>query len=251
MRRLLTGIAVLVSLFLFSSNANAIVDVEARYWFTNLDSNIEASSGNLIGTDLDLVSDLGLDDHENFPEGRITLELGNHRLRYAYTPLSWSGNTVSTTSINFAGQTFPVSSAISTDLQIDYHRFSYGYDFINTLDNRIGLIVEVKYLDGRVNLKDAAFGLDESTRLQIPIPAVGIGGQVAVPFLANIRAEVTGMSLGSMAYVLDGEANIGFHPLPFVNVSAGYRYLKFHVEKDDDIGSVSLSGPFVTISANF
>ncbi len=251
MRRLFTAIFVLAATFFISSQAYALVDIEARYWFTNLDSNVTATSGTVVGTDLNLVSDLGLDDHESFPEARITLELGNHSFRYAYLPLSWSGETVTDTTITFAGKTYPVFSAVSTDVQVDYHRFSYRYDLINKLNNRLGIIVEVKYLDGRVNLKDAAFGLDESTRLQIPIPAVGIGGQLAIPFLANIRAEITGMSLGSMAYVVDGEANVGFHPLPFINVSAGYRYLKFHVEQNDDTGSVALRGPFVTVSANF
>ncbi len=251
MRRFLLALSVLVSVLLLSSHANAIVDVEARYWFTNLDANIEASSGAVIGTDLNLVSDLGIDDHESFPEGRITLELGHNRLRYAYMPLSWSGNTTISSSLSFAGMIFPSSTRVSTDVQFDYHRFSYEYDFIDKLNNRLGLIVEVKYLDGRVNLKDAAFGLDESTRLQIPIPAVGVGGELAIPFLANVRAEITAMSLGSLAYVVDGEVNIGFKPLPFVNVSAGYRYLRFHIEQDTDIGSVTLRGPFITLSANF
>lgn len=251
MRRLITAIFVLLTTVFLSTEAFALVDVEARYWFTNLDSNVSATSGTVVGTDLNLVSDLGLDDHENFPEGRITFNLGNHSIRYAYMPLSWSGDTALSNTITFAGKTFPVSSGVSTDVQVDYHRFSYKYDVINKLKNRLGFIVEVKYLDGRVNLKDAAFGLDESTRLQIPMPAVGVGGQLSIPFLANIRAEITGMSLGSTAYVVDGEANVGFHPLPFVNLSAGYRYLKFHVEQDDDTGSVALRGPFVTISAAF
>jgi len=252
MRKFLLAILVLASLLLFTSHAaNAIVDVEARYWFTNLDANIETSSGTVAGTDLNLVSDLGIDDHESFPEGRITLEFGHTRLRYAYMPLSWSGNTTISRNLSFAGKTFPLSTQVSTDVQFDYHRFSYEYDFIDKLNNRFGIIVEVKYLDGRVNLKDAAFGLDESTRLQIPIPAVGVGGELAIPFLANIRAEITAMGLGSLAYVIDGEANIGFKPLPFVNVSAGYRYLKFHFDRDSDTGGVTLRGPFVTISANF
>ncbi len=251
MRRYILALVAMLSLFFAASTAYALVDVEARYWFTNLDTNLEASSGTIIGTDLDLVNDLGVDDLENFVEGRITLEIGHHSFRYAYMPLSWSGSAVITRDINFAGRTYPASSQVSTDTQIDYHRFSYRYDFINKLKNRLGLIAEVKYFDGRVNLKDAAFGLDESTRLQIPMPAIGVGGQVAIPLLAKIGAEVTGMSLGSYAYVLDAEANVGFQPLPFVDVSAGYRFLKFHVEKDDDIGSVSLRGPFITLRANF
>lgn len=251
MRRLIMAVSVFLSFLLLSVNAYAFVKVEARYWLTNLDTNFRASSGTLIGTNLDLVNDLGVDDRENFVEGRITLELGNHSFRYAYMPLSWSGNATATQNITFGGKTFPVSSSVSTDLQIDYHRFSYRYDVINKLKNRLGLIAEVKYFDGRVNLKDAAFGLDESTRLQIPMPAIGIGGQLSIPFLAKVGAEITGMSLGSLAYVIDGEANIGFNPLPFVSISAGYRYLKFHIQKDDDEGSVTLRGPFVTLKAEF
>jgi len=251
LRRYLTALMAFISMLFISTQALAIVDIEARYWFTNLDTNIEASSGPIIGTNLDLVNDLGVDDLENFVEGRITLELGNHNFRYAYMPLSWSGLATLSRDINFAGRTYPVSSQVSTDVKIDYHRFSYRYDFINKLQNRVGIIAEVKYFDGRVNLKDAAFGLDESTRLQIPMPAIGVGAQVAIPLLAKVGAEITGMSLGTLAYVLDAEANVGFHPLPFVDVSAGYRFLKFHIEKDDDVGSVTLKGPFVTITANF
>jgi len=251
LRRYLLALMAFISLLFISTQALAIVDVEARYWFTNLDTKIEASSGPIIGTNLDLVNDLGVDDLENFVEGRITLELGHHNFRYAYMPLSWSGQATLTRDINFAGRTYPASTQVSTDTQIDYHRFSYRYDFIDTLQNRLGIIAEVKYFDGRVNLKDAAFGLDESTRLQIPIPAIGVGAQMSIPLLAKVGAEITGMTLGSLAYVLDAEANVGFHPLPFMDVSAGYRFLKFHIDKDDDVGSVTLKGPFVTISANF
>jgi len=251
LRRTIVAILAFITMLFMTTQALAVIDVEGRYWFTNLDTTIEASSGTVIGTNLDLVNDLGLDDLENFVEGRITLELGHHSFRYAYMPLSWSGLARITKDINFAGRTYPASSEVSSDVQIDYHRFSYRYDFINKLKNRLGIIAEVKYFDGRVNLKDAAFGLDESTRLQIPIPAIGVGAQVAIPLLAKVGAEITGMTLGSLAYVLDAEANVGFHPLPYVDVSAGYRFLKFHIDKDDDVGSVTLKGPFITLSANF
>jgi len=251
MRRLFTSITVFLSLFFITVNAYALVDVEARYWFTNLDSNVQANSGAVIGTKFDLVNDFGLDDHENFVEGRITLELGNHSLRYAYIPLSWSGDAAIMKSVNFAGQVFLASTVVATDVQIDYHRISYRYDIINKLKNRLGVIAEIKYLDGRIRLTDAALGLDESTRLQVPIPAIGVGGQLAIPFLAHITAEITGMSLGTLAYIVDGEANIGFKPLPFVDVSAGYRYLKFHVDKGGNTGSFTMRGPFVTLSAHF
>jgi len=251
MRRFFVALSVFISFILFSLTSYAFVDVEARYWLTNFDANIESTSANVIGSKLDLVNDFGVDDHENFVEGRITLKLGNHSFRYAYVPLSWSGNSVVMREINFAGQVFSASTVVDTDIQIDYHRFSYRYDIFNKLKNRVGLIAEVKYLDGRVRLSDAALGLDESTHLQIPIPAIGIAGQLSIPFLAKLGAEVTGMSLGTLAYVVDGEAYIGYKPLPFVDISAGYRYLKFHIDKDGDVGSISLRGPFFTLKAVF
>ncbi len=247
MRKLSLLLAV-VFVLAFGQKAYAVVDVEARYWFTEFDDTVRVTDGGLPGTDIDLVDDLGVGD-ENFVEGRITLELGSHRLRYGYMPLKWEGSKNLTKTINFNGTTYSASTDVESELQMDYHRLAYEYDFIDTLDNRLGIIFEVKYFDGEASLTTT--GVDERESFQVPIPTVGIAAQVSLPFLLSVGGEVTGISLGSDAYIVDGEAMVNFEPLPFFAISDGYRVFKLHLENDDDLADISVKGPFVMLRAVF
>ena len=247
MRKLVVLLAAVFVLSL-SSKASAIVDVEARYWFTDFDDTIRGTEGSTVGTDINLVDDLGVGD-ENFVEGRITLELGSHKLRYGFMPLKWNGNKNVTSSINFNGQSF--SGNVESELRMDYHRLGYEYDIIDTLNNKLGVIFELKYFDGEASLKSPSAGLDERESFKAPIPTVGIAAQVGLPFLFSVGGEVTGISLGSDAYIVDGEAMVNLKPAPFVVISGGYRVFKLHLENDDDLADITVKGPFVMLKADF
>ncbi|OGP15204.1 MAG: hypothetical protein A2054_05760 [Deltaproteobacteria bacterium GWA2_55_10] len=247
MRKLAILLAVVFVLG-FGTKASAIVDVEARYWFSDFDDTIRVSEGSAVGTDINLVDDLGIDD-ENFVEGRITLELGSHKIRYGYMPLKWEGSNTLTSSIVFNGQTYSASTNVESELKMDYHRLGYEYDIIDTLNNKLGVIFEVKYFDVEASLKSAT--LDERESFKAPIPTVGIAAQVGLPFLFSVGGEITGISLGSDAYLVDGEAMVNLKPAPFVIISGGYRVFKLHLENDDDLADITVKGPFVMLKADF
>ncbi len=238
-------------LVFFDSRAHALVKVEGRYWFTDLDSSVKVTEGNIIGTEIDVVDDLGVDDKKNFWEGRITLELGSHKLRYGYMPMKWDGQKTISQDIVFKGKTYTASTVVDSEMEIKYHRLAYEYDIIDTLDNRLGIIFEVKYFDINASLRDTTLVLDESESLDVPLPTVGVAVNVGLPFLLNVGGEVTGMTLGSYGYMVDAEAMVNFEPLPFVTLSGGYRYLKLHVAVDDDEGDFTLSGPYLVLRAGF
>lgn len=246
---ILPFLAAVFSVFVSSSNASAIVNVEGRYWFTDLDDSVQISSASTVGTDIDLVNDTGLDDKKNFWEGRLTLELGSHSLRYAYTPLKWNGSKTITRDITFGGTTYSASADVESELSFDYHRLGYEYDIIDTLNNKLGIILEVKYLDGKARLKTAT--LDQTESFNVPIPAVGVAAQVGLPFFISVGGEVTGIALGNQMYLIDGEAGVNISPMPFVTISGGYRIFKLHVEHDNDKGDLTLKGPFVMLRADF
>jgi hypothetical protein len=230
-----------------ASNAFAIVDIEGRYWLTTMDDEVRSGAS---GTTINLVDDLGVDDKENFFDVRATLELGSHKLRYGYMPLSWEGATTTGAPINFGGVVFP-AAATSTKLDIDYHRLGYEYDIIDTLNNRLGVIFEVKYFDIDASLTSSVPGVSQSASVKAPVPTIGVAAQVGLPFLLSVGGEVTGISLGSAAWLVDAEAGVNFKPAPFVVVSGGYRLLKFHFDYDDDLVDLSVNGPFVMLRADF
>lgn len=244
-------IAVFLVVVLGGSRAWAIVDVEGRYWFTDLNATAKVSSAGVTGTDIDFADDLGIDDKKGFFDGRITLELGKHRIRYGYAPLKWSGSRTLSSSVTFNGQTYSASAGVDTDLKLDYHRLAYEYDFIDTLDNRLGVIVEAKYFSGDARLAASSLGLDEKETLRAPIPTIGVAGQVGLPFLLSVGAEVTGITLGKKAYLYDAEAGVNIKPAPFVVISGGYRIFRLHVEDSDNKGDFTLKGPYVMLRADF
>lgn len=249
MKKLVAAIIVFLASVLAGSTAHALVDVDARYWFSNLDSKVKATSGGVIGTDIDLVKDLGLDDKKGFLEGRVTLELGSHKLRYAFVPLKWDGSTTITQAITFGGQTYSASTPVDSTLKLDYHRLAYEYDIIDMLNNRLGVIFEVKYLNGAARLKSST--LDESQNISAPFPTVGVTAQVGLPFLISAGGEVTGLYAGNNIYLFDAEAGVNVKPAPFVVISGGYRVFKLHVEKNDDRADITVSGPYVNLKADF
>ena len=228
------------------TNAFAIVDLEGRYWLTTMDDEIKSGT---TGDTINLVDDLGVDDKENFFDVRATLELGSHRLRYGYMPLNWKGTKTISQDIVFNGQTYSALDTVNTELDIAYHRLGYEYDIIDTLDNRLGVIFEVKYFDIDASLTST--GLNETASVKAPIPTIGIAAQVGLPFLLTVGGEVTGITLGSAAWLVDAEAGVNFKPAPFVVVSGGYRLLKLHLDYDDDLADISVQGPFVMLRADF
>lgn len=250
-RKFVIALLVLIAGVVYSSNASAIVNVEGRYWFTTLDSTVQVSSGAVLGTNLDVIDDLGLSDQENFLEGRVTLELGNSSFRYAFIPLAWDATTTLTKTIIFAGQTYTVGASVDAELKSDYHRIGYQYNIIDVLDNHVGVIFELKYFDTEASIDSAGLGITASETISAPIPTVGVSAGVSLPFLFSLEGEISGISLGSTAYLVDAEAVVSLKPLPFVDLAAGYRILKFHVENNDDIAELTVSGPFLMLKADF
>jgi hypothetical protein len=251
MKRLYIVAVAIFLLVLSSSTAHAVLKVEGRYWFSNLDSEIKYTEAGVMGTEINLIDDLGMDDSENFQEGRITLEMGNHKLRYGYTSLSWDGQKTITQGIEFGGKTYTGTTLVDSSLDLKYHRFGYEYDLLDVLDNKIGVIFEIKYFDIDARLKADALGYDESTTAKVPIPTIGATVQVGIPFLFSIGGELTGITLGSRGYLFDGEAVVSYHPLPLITVSGGYRILKMKLEEGDDKILFDLKGPFLVLRAGF
>ncbi len=249
MKKLLIAFFAVAVVALSSTPASAVIDVEGRYWLSTLDSNVMATDLSIIGTNIDLVDTLGMDDKKNFFDGRIVLELGGHRLRYGYVPLEWKGTGSHNASITFNGQTYNANVAIDSELSIKYHRLAYQYNFIDTLDNHLGVIAELKYFDIDAKLQSAVN--NEVIGIGAPVPTVGLAAQIAVPFLIKLGGEVTGVSLGNKAYMYDAEVSLSYKPLPLFDLAAGYRAFKMHVEDSGNEADIDITGPFIMLRGDF
>ncbi len=239
---LLAAFVVLV----LAPRAEAAAEVGVRYWFSDFASEVQVTEDNILGTDIDLTDDIDVDQSKNFLEGRVSLHLGSHEIRYGFISMSWDGADSITKTINFAGRTFNIGSSLDATLDVDYHRLGYRYDFVDTLDNRAGVIVELKYLDVDASLEEPLTATDESEAIEVALPTIGVAGQAALPLTGlSVNGEITGITIGSRGHIYDVEGALNFQPAPFVVLSGGYRILVVHADVDDNEVDIAVSGPFV------
>ncbi len=250
MKKILIAMTVFLAV-LMARDASALVNVEGRYWFTDLSGTVTSSMAGLPGTELNLSKDLGVKGSKGFPEVRVGFNFFSNRIRYAFVPMKWSGSTTISQTFNFNGQSFSAGDRISSEMRAYYHRLGYEYDFIDTLGNRLGTIVELKYFDVEATVNDSTTGIKKSKSIGLPVPTIGIAGRVSLPIMFSFGGEVTGISLGSTAYVLDGEASVDYKPVPFVSVTGGYRALILHLDHSNSRANVTVKGPFVGLKAEF
>lgn len=246
------------------ARADATVAVRGEYWFMDLSGDI-AVDGSAVGgapTQLSLddsTDGLGLDSDNPIGFSAV-LNVGSFFVFGRYIPIDISGSGSSTTQVNFGDFTFDANADLDSSLQFDMYDAGLGFHVLNFDDLpirvQVGLLVQVKLLDGSVDAKGAvtAGGATttetESQDFTLPIPMVG--ARVNLGLADFLAVNVQGAAIAySGDHLYDVEARAEFSPLPFVGISAGYRYLNLTVDESDVNLDATFDGPFVEVFARF
>ena len=247
----LTALAVLV----FPGAAFAqIVDLEGRYWFTDVKSSVKTKSGSVRGTDIDLEGDLGLEARDA-PEARLTFFTGPaSRIRLAYTHLDFEGDRTLRQTITFEGQTFASNSRVLTDLEIHYGRIGWLWQPLTIPGTlRFGTLFEAKVfsIDASLETRGGVPEITESAAFSIALPTMGLALDVTPHSKLHLFAEASGLYAGDYGHIIDAEAGLRFVPMPLVSLLAGYRVFDVRVGGGDDFAKLVTYGPFVGASLRF
>jgi hypothetical protein len=228
------------------------IGARGYYWFPSLDGKLKVDEASIIGTTIDFENDLAIED-EDYPSVEAFVGVGRHHLDLGYTKIDYSGSNVLTRTIIFNGETYPISSLVSSSIEYTMMDFHYQYDFID-LENALagfslGGVFQVKYLDGEVSLKTT--GLDEKEDFTLPIPMVGLNlhiGIIADILEARVRGTIMTYS-GDTMYELMGD--ISWTPFPFIGIHGGYKTFVIDVEEEDALLDYDMSGPYAAITISF
>jgi len=242
----------LVTLLLPASTLAFEIGARGYYWFPSLDGNVKVDEAGIIGTTIDFEKDLGIED-ENYPSVEVFLGGGRHHLSLTYTNIEYSGKNTPTKEIIFNGKTYSTTDLIESSIQYRVMDLHYQYDFLN-LENvlagfSLGVVLQVKYLDGEVGLKSIIF--DEKEDFTLPIPMIGLNlhiGMLADVLEARLRGTAIGYA-GNTIYEL--MADISWTPLPFLDIHGGYKTFVIDIDEDDVIFDYDMSGPYVALTLSF
>jgi hypothetical protein len=235
------------------------VEAEANLWMPTADMSIASESLGILGTEIDLKSDLGMKD-THFPSLGLQLRVARkHKLRLSYVPIKYDGDAALTRNVIFNGQLYAAGVIAVSTLDWKAYRFGYEYDFVTRDHGFVGFIIEAKYTDVRVQLNaiSARGQINEFAHARAPVPALGGVGRIYVVPNISITGEVTGFKIPDtvegryQAHYVDidvyGTLNFSNH----IGVKAGYRSLDLGYVIKTDSGSFVLRGLYVGAVVRF
>ena len=254
MRRILQVVTVAAGVLLMAEGAFAAsgieVGVRGAYWFPKLSGSAQTNATG--DTRFDFKDTLGVGD-ENIPFGEAFLRLGNTTIRVGYTQFSFDGERQLTQTVVFNGTPFSASDNVISSLDLKMLDGEVQYDFlrpdVGVAGFNLGLLLKVKYVDGKVELRNST--TTETKDFKAPIPMVGAAAGVGfLKDMVRVDARAAGIAY-SGNHLYDVDAYASFAPLPFVRIQGGYRYIDLKIDRDDTLASFKLKGPYVGAQLSF
>jgi hypothetical protein len=236
---------------------NYNIEGVVSWWSAEPSLIVASTSIGIPGTDVNLVSDLGI-TARRLREFRLVLRPGRkHKFRVHYLPIVYGcapGATDTSRCVDsvvqrefvFNGQRYRIGLPVSTYANLTTYRFGYEYDFVYLSRGYAGVLLDVKYTDVDVRL-DSPIG-SEFTQQVAPIPTLGFTGRgYVVPNVAiggefsffkvpeNLSEDFGGKYFD---YDIYGTANFTRN----VGVQVGYRNVEVEYTADLDRGNLEFRG---------
>ena len=232
------------------------VEFSGNFWSPTPQITISSEALGIIGSDIDFVTDLGI-EKKRFGELRLVLRPAQkHKFRFHYIPIQYKAENIVSREFVFNGVRYRVGLPVASETNWKSYRFGYEFDFLYRDRWFAGFIFDVKYTDVDVTLSSPLLG-SEFTRARGPIPTIGgIFRGYVIPNI-SITAEVTGFKLPESVdedyrgrYVdVDVYGTINF--TDHVGAQVGYRSIDVDYKVERDTGDLRLRGPYFGGVARF
>ena len=210
---------------------------------TGITVNDSSGGGVDFSGDLDLESNTSTALYYGARLGFAPLELSVSQFGY-----DESNDGVVSSGSEFGGTPISGDLDVKSEMDMSVTKVMLGLDIINTSVFRIGLMAGLDYLEldqfdliaqesqgpGFVQAGDRQTILESQS---IPLPLLGIRGDVALPFGTRLGAEVTGMTFNyddSDLLMLDWDVAAHWEPFSNVEVMVGFRAVKVELDGEVD-----------------
>ena len=224
------------------------IELTYGWWDASPSLIVNSESLNILGSDVDLIKDLGI-KQKKLGKINVVLRPGKkHRLRFERLPIHYQADATVKRKFVFNGQTFNVGLPVKTEANFDTYRFGYEYDFIYKPKGFFGVLFDLKYTNVNVAL-NSPIGA-EFTKATAPIPTLGFVGRVYPHRNLAINGEFSLFRMPeSLATQLKGRGtytdydfNATYNFSRYAGAQFGYRKVDIFYDVDSDSGSLKFSG---------
>lgn len=240
--------------------------IEVSAYFPKANTTVNVSRPGLPGTEIDMESDLDLDDSETLPAIYAGARLGKRwMVAGEYYGLDRSGSRSVERDINFDGATFPVGVEVSSKMQSDIYRLTVGYAFIRTDRAELGAAIGLHATNFELSLQgdtQTDIGVirrqNHKRTFLAPMPTVGVFGtfEVTPKLVLTGRADYLSLDIGDYdGSILNAQAALAYRVTDMIEVGAAYRYVDYGLDVDKGRYTASIDydfkGPALFIRASF
>lgn len=227
---------------------NYHIEFAYGWWDASPTLIVNSESLDIIGSDVDLIEDLGIEQKRLGKINVVLRPARKHRFRFERLPIQYDADAVVQRSFVFNGQTFNVGLPVQTQANFDTYRFGYEYDFLYRPKGFLGVLFDVKYTNVDVELT-SPIGV-EFTRATAPIPTLGVVGRVYAHRNLAINGEISFFRMPeSLATQLEGRGaytdydfNATYNFNRHAGLQLGYRKVDVLYESELDGASLKFAG---------
>ncbi len=240
--------------------------IEISAYFPKANTTVNVSRPGLPGTEIDMESDLDMDENETLPALYAGARLGERWvIAGEYYGLDRQGSRTIERDIDFDGATFPIGVEVSSKMQSDIYRLTVGYAFIRTDRAELGAAIGLHATNFELSLQGDAevdIGIlrrqNQERTFLAPMPTVGVFGtyEVTPRLILTGRADYLSLDIGDYdGSILNAQAAIAYKVTDMIEVGAAYRYVDYGLDVDKGRYTASVdydfSGPALFIRAGF
>lgn len=221
------------------------IEFSATWWKPGIDGLVSSDRLGLVGSQIDLVTDLAFKNSRHSDIRVVLRPARKHRFRLQYTPLEFSGESVLTRDITFAGQVYPVSVPVQSFLSWKVLRVGYEWDFFYRPRGFVGVLVEVRKTDFTAGIDSIVGGAEIFANA--PLPALGVVGRAYPIRNLAVNFEVVALKLTDIVQdvsfdMMDLEFSATYNVTRNFGVSGGWRRMNTDVTFEEDRGVLNFKG---------
>jgi hypothetical protein len=175
-------------------------------WLAEIGVEVNIPRGALLGTDIDLESDLDLDEPAVIRQGEVFMTSSYVALRFDYFAFEQDSSATLDANLSFAGVAFQAGLPVETELEVESAALRvvvtpFSFEYLE-----LGAVIGARYYraSGRISARNLALnGLftapEASDTVEVPLPLLGLSARVFLGMF-ELHGALQGFSL---SYDLD------------------------------------------------
>jgi len=255
---------VLLSLLVFPSTASAQyrpsmqgpaigedyhIEASLNWWNAEPSLIVNSESLGIIGTDVNLITDLGIEKKRLRVFDLILKPGRKHRLSFQHLPIIYTTDAFPVQrEFVFNGQLYRLGLPVTTSVDFTTLSFGYEYDFLYFRRGFVGAGINLKYTNIEVDLQSPIGA--EFVAIQAPIPAVNFAGRGYVTPNLAIDAKLSFFRIpDGLAEQIEGDGSYTDFDLHgtyninrYVGAQLGWRKTTIFFTSDLDSGDLQFKG---------